>query len=803
MLLVDPTAKSNTYYSSGVTISPAVAGIDLWGNTLRVVGTGVATNTALTVAGGTQAGVLFTAQVDPGSNGQDLELGEGNVEIESPFQFDANIQVDAGTFTTTASAPLTVFADSPIGVVPVTLNTLANDITLGGAVYSSGSLVLNSASGNINLSGAISGPGNVTLSALLNITDSASVNIGTFILQGGFWTQLGEDSSNTVSGYRGPIGNIVGSLPAFSVSNDFEIQGGTFLRAAGGNGNIGNPGSADPPIPATPYQITDIYGLEGLSSPTENLFVADAELVNTIDATGTATWNGGAGFIGIGNSDLAYGGTFNGQNFTIDGLFINQPFSPAPLGLFGISSGTLEKVALTNVSITAMDAGGLVGTNRGTVENSSVSGTMVQLNDGFVMGGLVGDNNGQVIGSSSTVTVTGHIQIGGLVGENENGATITGSSSSGTINGPMDGSFGNAIGGLVGQNDGTMQGSFSNGTVLTGSSMNDVGGLVGMNDNLVMTSFSSASVTGFSQVGGLVGENSNGATVMDSYSVGPVTGLPIDGDSVGGLVGENDGLVETSYSTGLVTADVTTTNVGGLIGSNPGGTGVVTNAFWATDTSGQPTSAAGGTPVTAAELADPQFYIDQGVTGTTAGLWNFNIGGAWGVNGTGSTGLINGGLPFLQAIFPIAAEVQADDQFVDYGAVPGTLTFTVLQGSLAGALTSGPTLAIVGSNVNAGTTNTIKITGTPVAGTAVEFLNGTEHIDRATFTVVPTTTPVTKVYDGGVVATLSSTNYTLTPDSLARTTRPSSRPRASMTPRTRLPRRRPLIAPCSTLPLAW
>ena len=67
---------------------------------------------------------------------------------------------------------------------------------------------------------------------------------------------------------------------------------------------------------------------------------------------------------------------------------------------------------------------------------------------------------------------------------------------------------------------------------------------------------------------------------------------------VGGLVGYNDGDVSNSYAIGSVTGD---TSVGGLIGLNNLGT--VTNSFWDTQTSGQPTSD-GGTGKTTAEMQD-------------------------------------------------------------------------------------------------------------------------------------------------------------------------------------------------------
>jgi len=75
----------------------------------------------------------------------------------------------------------------------------------------------------------------------------------------------------------------------------------------------------------------------------------------------------------------------------------------------------------------------------------------------------------------------------------------------------------NQIGGLVGYNEGTVQTSYSTGSVTGGSGSSEIGGLVGYNDvpATVQTSYSTGAVSGVSGfVGGLIGEN-NGTV---SYS---------------------------------------------------------------------------------------------------------------------------------------------------------------------------------------------------------------------------------------------------------------------------------------------
>ena len=147
--------------------------------------------------------------------------------------------------------------------------------------------------------------------------------------------------------------------------------------------------------------------------------------------------------------------------------------------------------------------------------------------------------------------------VGGLVGANY--GTVTNSYSTGSVAGYSD------VGGLVGDNyGGTVSNCYFSGSVTGG---NPVGGLVGGNfGGIVSYSHSSGSVSGHSFAGGLVGMNSVLSTVSNSYSTGSVTGIevPLSG-FLGGLVGYNCGTVSNSYSTGNVTGDE---KVGGLVGCN-------------------------------------------------------------------------------------------------------------------------------------------------------------------------------------------------------------------------------------------
>jgi len=184
------------------------------------------------------------------------------------------------------------------------------------------------------------------------------------------------------------------------------------------------------------------------------------------------------------------------------------------------------------------------------------------------------------------------------------------------------------VGVLVGHNEGLVNNSYSSGSV-TGDSR--VGGLVGWNQATLSNSYSSCTVTGDSSVGGLVGDNWYYRGILsNSYSTGSVTGS----SQVGGLVGVNFyGNVTHSYSTGSVTGS---SQVGGLVGYNKA---TVSNSFWDTETSGQATSD-GGTAKTTTEMQDIATF--------SGAAWDICAVTSGGTNPTPTWNIVDGQIyPFL------------------------------------------------------------------------------------------------------------------------------------------------------------
>lgn len=141
-----------------------------------------------------------------------------------------------------------------------------------------------------------------------------------------------------------------------------------------------------------------------------------------------------------------------------------------------------------------------------------------------------------------------------------------------------------------------------------------VGSLVGcLAEGIIANCFAAGGqVAGAVAVGGLVGENRG--LIANSYTTCAVVG----GGCVGGLAGTNgacgrggdtpchSGVVSCCYSRGPVTA---AEYVGGLVGFPKAGR--IRSSFWNTETSGQATSA-GGTGKTTAEMQDPNTFRGSG-----------------------------------------------------------------------------------------------------------------------------------------------------------------------------------------------
>ena len=296
-----------------------------------------------------------------------------------------------------------------------------------------------------------------------------------------------------------------------------------------------------------PYQIADWYRLDDVRNYLSSHFI----LMNDLDSNS------------IGYTELASTTAHEGKgwqpiaaNSTFVGSFDGQGYDICDLFIDRSDESTVGLF-------------GVLG-DAGTIENVGVNGNVTGQGD---VGLLVGKNEGTVSKSLATGRVIGTLNVGGLAGFNFNGSNVTDSYAAANVTGDSN-----------------------------------VGGLVGWNKNgTVSNSYATGRVIGTSNVGGLLGKNGASKDYVGTVSNSYATGRVIADDIIGGLVGRNDktGSISDSYSVGSVTGS---TNVGGLVGKNQG---TVTNSFWDTQTSGQPTSPA-GTGKTTAQMKDISTFSGAG-----------------------------------------------------------------------------------------------------------------------------------------------------------------------------------------------
>jgi len=335
-----------------------------------------------------------------------------------------------------------------------------------------------------------------------------------------------------------------------TISNELAVEDTDFLFA-GGDGTV-----ETPYLITTPTHLRNISLLVDFGKPFTGKFF---KLEQNIDVGKDNP------LPAIGSDTKPFNGTFDGDNKIISNLSITTAQSSSYQGLFGYinSAGTIKNLGVTSSEVKGAGyVGGLVGNlqNGAKIENSFFEGSVNGTGNMF-MGGLVGFNGGTISGSHSTGTVNGKECTGGLVGGNQPG-TITNSYSTSTVTGTA------SVGGLVGRHQNSpaiIENSYSTGAV--NGTGNNIGGFVGENARPINNSYSTGAVNGTgNSVGGFVGKNTS-ATISNNYSTGAVNGT---GNNVGGFVGENNGTntqINSSYSIGLVTGGLLATNIGGFIGN--------------------------------------------------------------------------------------------------------------------------------------------------------------------------------------------------------------------------------------------
>ncbi|MFR9629039.1 MAG: fimbrillin family protein [Rikenellaceae bacterium] len=236
------------------------------------------------------------------------------------------------------------------------------------------------------------------------------------------------------------------------------------------------------------------------------------------------------------NIDKPFSGTFDGDGYTISGLYINNTDDSSGYyqGLFGCTtSATLQNITLENVNVAGYNyVGGLVG----QIEGSTIS-------------------NCHVVGRGVSATAD-TASVGGLVGSTSNyTCTIINSSNGAPVSGSGSGSGTNTLyaGGIVGYNNAantTIVNCYNNGSVFGSGDAGKIGGIVGSSNAAlaINTCYSSGNISGGATgyMAGIVGYTSATLTLNSCFF-------------------QNGSILVGSGSTGTCTQDVYSGSVGGSI----------------------------------------------------------------------------------------------------------------------------------------------------------------------------------------------------------------------------------------------
>lgn len=269
----------------------------------------------------------------------------------------------------------------------------------------------------------------------------------------------------------------------------------------------------------------------------------------------------------------------------------------------------------TAIADNAQFFGGVTGENVGIITNAT-NRARVDAAQASYVGGIVGRNTsesgkvGQLLGmgNSNEGFVIGKNYVGGVIGKNEVDITGTAEQSVGIVNSGNVIALHGGAGGIIGENSADIthvimknEGEVHGNASIEGSAEeNGTGGIIGVNgykadgtganiSNSSLMNRVNGNVSGVKNVGGIIGINhgvitggrdannnyykyqiyNNGTIQAGSYNAETGKITAVNGENIGGLLGNNRGTLTAGYNTGVVDAGQSS-NVGGIAGTNSG-----------------------------------------------------------------------------------------------------------------------------------------------------------------------------------------------------------------------------------------
>ena len=298
-------------------------------------------------------------------------------------------------------------------------------------------------------------------------------------------------------------------------------------------------------------------------------------------------------WIPIGTGERGFCGIFNGNGCTVK----IQMTGKSECGLFGVNRGTITNLIVDGYVAGGVNVGGIAGINCGTITDcefiGSVKGTRWGSNPECI-GGIVGCNRGMINNVSNYGTIlTNGYNIGGIAGKNESAGRIFSCTNEGSISSEAEAFYVEDdhtvyrcavqnLGGVVGYNEGSVSGCFNGEGGKIYGGVVYVGGIAGKAVNSSISNCTNnAKLQAVSHLGGIVGFLGSGALVTNCVNNGTIRGVLDEEDwvqCVGGIAGylteENE--ITDCTNTGTVKGWY---QVGGIAGvfSNSNSNAVIRN----------------------------------------------------------------------------------------------------------------------------------------------------------------------------------------------------------------------------------
>lgn len=231
-----------------------------------------------------------------------------------------------------------------------------------------------------------------------------------------------------------------------------------------------------------------------------------------------------------------FGGTFNGNGYTLSGISISGR---------GSYKGVFRYVR-----------------SGAKISNLNVKGSITPNGSKDFVGGIVGENSGTLENCSFEGTVKGQNVVGGIAGSNASSGSIISCNAFGSIVGE------NSTGGIAGKNSGFIQSCTNNAAINTiyeekESTLADIDadtGAIIENYKSVAEESEEESILGHSDTGGIAGYSSG---IMQGCVNNASIGYPHIGYNVGGVVGRQSGYMLGCQNYGFIQGRK---DVGGIVG---------------------------------------------------------------------------------------------------------------------------------------------------------------------------------------------------------------------------------------------